>query len=235
MRHVRPTWHRSDPALTRRASATGAYLQIRILDRIACLARSIDRVFDQRYLFELETRSFICGLKPLSSKKQEVHMTTQGSAHEAAPAVSTCREAVGIYAEAKTMETAIDELLLNGFARREISLLAGRKAAEAKLGLTHKSAAELADDPQAPRTDYFCPEALGGAEGALVGGFTYLPRPAPSGSRRASLARRSRPRSPPWRAAASGSSLGRAWRSGLRNGTPRISSLSSRTAASSYG
>ena len=91
------------------------------------------------------------------------------------PEGSTCREAVGIFADVKPMEGAIDELLLNGFARREISLLASRKAAEGKLGLKHESAADLADDPAAPRTDYFCPEALGGAEGALVGGFTYLP------------------------------------------------------------
>lgn len=102
-------------------------------------------------------------------------MTTYGSLHEASSNAATCREAVGIFADAKNMETAIDELLLKGFARREISLLAGRKAAEGKLGLTHMSAPELADDPDAPRTDYFCPEALGGAEGALVGGFTYLP------------------------------------------------------------
>jgi hypothetical protein len=86
-----------------------------------------------------------------------------------------CREAVGVFPDKVSLEQAIDELLLEGFDRRELSLLASETSAQSKLGLTRKSPEELADSPRAHRTDYFCPEALGGAEGALVGGFTYLP------------------------------------------------------------
>ena len=87
----------------------------------------------------------------------------------------SCREAVGVFPDKTALEAAIDELLIEGFNRRELSLLASATAAERKLGLARKAPEDLADDPSALRTDYFCPEALGGAEGALVGGFTYVP------------------------------------------------------------
>ena len=38
-----------------------------------------------------------------------------------------------------------------------------------------KTSVELADDPAAPHTDHFCTEALGNAEGSLIGGFAIIP------------------------------------------------------------
>jgi hypothetical protein len=85
-----------------------------------------------------------------------------------------CREAVGIFSDEISLEKAIDELLMEGFDRRELSLLSHEDATsrpkDMKPGID-----DLADRPSVSRTDYFCPEALGGAEGAVVGTFTYIP------------------------------------------------------------
>lgn len=80
------------------------------------------------------------------------------------------REAVGIFARQQDLQAAIDDLLTSGFARCELSLRGTET--EATAGRTPEA---LADDPAAPRTDHFCTEALGDAEGSLIGGFAVLP------------------------------------------------------------
>ncbi len=80
------------------------------------------------------------------------------------------REVVGIFDTYEALEDAVDELLLAGFARCELSLLGKQAGPQA-----NESAATLADDPAARRTDHFCTEALGNAEGALVSGFAIVP------------------------------------------------------------
>jgi hypothetical protein len=67
--------------------------------------------------------------------------------------VTPVREAVGIFHSEQELQDAIDDLLTHGFARCELSL---RGAGEATA---------------AGRT----PEALGNAEGSLIGGFAILP------------------------------------------------------------
>lgn len=81
----------------------------------------------------------------------------------------TIREVVGLFDTYPALELAVDELLTSGFARCELSLLA-----EAGTG-SGKTSVELADDPAAPRKDHFCTEALGDAEGSLIGGFAIIP------------------------------------------------------------
>ena len=44
------------------------------------------------------------------------------------------REAVAVFETAETLQAAIDELLISGFNRAELSLLAGEHAVEEKLG-----------------------------------------------------------------------------------------------------
>jgi hypothetical protein len=83
---------------------------------------------------------------------------------------TTVREAVGIFASQQNLQAAIDDLLTSGFARCELSLRGAETHATA--GNTPEA---LADDPATPRTDHFCTEALGDAEGSLVGGFAVLP------------------------------------------------------------
>lgn len=71
--------------------------------------------------------------------------------------VTSVRKAVGIFRSEQELQDAIDDLLINGFARCELSL---RGAEDATM-----------DTMAADRT----PEALGNAEGLSIGGFASLP------------------------------------------------------------
>jgi hypothetical protein len=88
--------------------------------------------------------------------------------------VLTVREAVGIFDRADDMQAAIDELLTSGFHRSELSLLASEQAVDQKLGHQYEKVAALADDPTVLRTAYVSPEAIGGAQGGLIGGLMYV-------------------------------------------------------------
>lgn len=97
-------------------------------------------------------------------------------------AAQSIREAVGVFREAKNLEAAIDELESNGFNHSEISLLAGEKAVEAKLGHYFRKASDLEDDAGAPRTAYVAAESIGDAEGSLIGGLFYIGAVAAAGA-----------------------------------------------------
>lgn len=84
------------------------------------------------------------------------------------------REAVGVFESAETFQEAIDELLSSGFNRAELSLLASQHAVEEKLGHRYEKASELEDDASVPRTAYISTEAVGDAEGGLIGGLVYV-------------------------------------------------------------
>lgn len=88
-------------------------------------------------------------------------------------AKTTIREAVGVFTAADKMEAAIEDLGEHGFDRAEISLLASEDAVKEKLGHRFRDTRSLEDDPKAPRTEFFSTEALGDAEGALIGGLMY--------------------------------------------------------------
>ena len=92
------------------------------------------------------------------------------------------REVVGIFHRADALEGAIDELLGAGFDRADLSFLASERAVEAKLGHRYRRTETLADDPAAPRVAYVSTEAVGGAEGALIGGLFYVGAAAASGA-----------------------------------------------------
>lgn len=87
---------------------------------------------------------------------------------------TTRSEAVGVFADATSLQEAIDELLSSGFNQAEISLLAGERAVEEKLGHAYVKVAELEDDPAVPRTAYVSTEARGDAAGAAIGGLMYV-------------------------------------------------------------
>lgn len=86
---------------------------------------------------------------------------------------SVC-EVVGVFHAADDFEAAIEELLSSGFDRAQLSLLASETAIEDKLKHRCRRAAELADDPTVPRTSYVSTAAVGDAQGALIGGLTYV-------------------------------------------------------------
>jgi hypothetical protein len=86
----------------------------------------------------------------------------------------TVSEAVGIFHRPVDLQGAIDELLSSGFDRAELSLLASERAVEEKLGHRYEKVGSLADDPTVPRAAYVSTEAIGGAEGGLIGGLMYV-------------------------------------------------------------
>lgn len=92
------------------------------------------------------------------------------------------REAVGVFHDAAALEAAVDSLMSHGFDRAEISLLAGEHAVEAKLGAHYRRVQDLEDDPDAPRRAFVSTEAIGDAQGALIGGLMYLGGAATAGA-----------------------------------------------------
>lgn len=83
-------------------------------------------------------------------------------------------EVVGIFHTAEELEAAIDDLLRSGFDRAQLGLLASERAIEDKMKHRYRRVTDLADDPTVPRTAYVSTAAVGDAEGALIGGLTYV-------------------------------------------------------------
>ena len=84
------------------------------------------------------------------------------------------REAVGIFPDDSALTDAIDELLLSGFTRCQLGLLARTDGNGSNLGVLVPVEA-LMDAPGAPRESWLCPEAMGDAEGSIMSGFTIIP------------------------------------------------------------
>jgi len=97
------------------------------------------------------------------------------------PQSGTIREAVAVLETAASLEAAIDELESAGFDRAEISLLAAEPAVEQKLGHKFSRVEELEDDAKVPRTFFVSTEAIGDAEGAVVGALLYVGAVAAAG------------------------------------------------------
>jgi len=94
----------------------------------------------------------------------------------------TIPEAVGIFHRNEDLQGAIDELLSSGFHRSELGLLASEAAMREKLGDQFKSVSALADDPEVPRSAYVSPEAIGDAQGGLIGALVYVGAAAAAGA-----------------------------------------------------
>ena len=95
---------------------------------------------------------------------------------------ATRTEAVAVFDDAVAFQAAIDELLSAGFDRAEISLLASEHAVEEKLGHAYEKVVELEDDSAVPRTAFVSTEAIGDAEGGLIGGLVYVGAVATAGA-----------------------------------------------------
>jgi hypothetical protein len=88
--------------------------------------------------------------------------------------VETVHEAVGIFNNVKSLQSAIDDLQTQGFMRQELSILANEKAVEEKLGHIYQRVEGLEDHPKAPRTIFISNETIGEAEGSLIGLPLYI-------------------------------------------------------------
>ena len=92
--------------------------------------------------------------------------------NEPAP-VPVC-EVVGVFHTSNDLEAAVDELLSSGFDRAELSLLASEDAVAEELSGQFRSVAEIPDDPAMPHAAFVSTEAIGDAEGGVIGGLAYL-------------------------------------------------------------
>ena len=84
------------------------------------------------------------------------------------------REAVGVFQDEASLRAAADALLIAGFDRSSLSLLAGRARVEAKLGHPCDNVAELEDDPGVPTRHYVGIDSRIEGEAAIVGGLVYV-------------------------------------------------------------
>jgi hypothetical protein len=75
------------------------------------------------------------------------------------------REAVAVFDTEAALQGAIDELLIAGFGQADVSLLANEAAVTEKLGGSYRKVSSAA---------YVSPEAIGDAEGAVIGALMYV-------------------------------------------------------------
>jgi len=84
------------------------------------------------------------------------------------------REAVGVFHDEKSLLSAVDGLLIAGFDRSHLSLLAGQKTIEAKLGQRFEKVADLEDNPTVPTAAFVGIDSRTEAKGVLVGALFYV-------------------------------------------------------------
>jgi hypothetical protein len=91
------------------------------------------------------------------------------------------REAVGVFHDEKSLRSAVDTLLISGFDRSYVSLLAGQHTIDSKLEHRFKKVADLEDDPAVPKRAYVGTDSRTEAEAAIVGGLFYVGAVAAAG------------------------------------------------------
>ena len=89
-------------------------------------------------------------------------------------AQETVREAVAVFDDERSLQAAVDDLLIAGFDRSQMSLLASERAIEDKLGHLYDKVAELEDDADVPRVAYAGSDSRAEAKGAAVGVLGYV-------------------------------------------------------------
>lgn len=87
---------------------------------------------------------------------------------------SVVREAVGVFHAWDNLQAAVDECLAHGFDRAEISLLAGERTVEDKLGHVYTRVKELEDDPDAARAAFVGRDSLTEAKAFAISGLGYV-------------------------------------------------------------
>jgi outer membrane lipoprotein SlyB len=89
-------------------------------------------------------------------------------------AEQTVREAVGVFHDEKTLQTAVDELLVKGFDRSSLTLLASEHAVAEKLGHRYRMVDEIVDDVTIPRVAYVGTDSRTEGKAAAVTGLAYV-------------------------------------------------------------
>jgi hypothetical protein len=84
------------------------------------------------------------------------------------------REVAGVFRSREAIDAAVDALLLAGFDRADIDLMAGADAIREKLGGVYAPAEELADVPNAPRRAYVARGEVASALAFVAGALVYF-------------------------------------------------------------
>jgi hypothetical protein len=92
------------------------------------------------------------------------------------------REAVGLFHDEKTLQDAADELLINGFNHADLSLLAGHRSVETRLGGMYERVADLEDKPDVAFQAFVDSDSRTEGKGVLVGGLFYIGAVAAAGA-----------------------------------------------------
>jgi hypothetical protein len=87
---------------------------------------------------------------------------------------SAAREAVGVFDDEPSLRNAVDELLVAGFDRSSLSLLASEHVVEDKLGHRYDKVAELEDDTGVPRVAYVGKDSRVEGESVAISGLAYI-------------------------------------------------------------
>ena len=91
------------------------------------------------------------------------------------------REAVGLFHDEATLQDAADELLINGFNHADLSLLAGHRAVEQRLGDMFERVADLEDKSDVAFQAFVDSDSRTEGKGVLVGGLFYVGAVAAAG------------------------------------------------------
>jgi hypothetical protein len=92
------------------------------------------------------------------------------------------REAVGLFHDEKALQGAADELLVSGFNHADLSLLAGHRSVETRLGGMYERVADLEDKPDVAFQAFVDSDSRTEGKGVLVGGLFYIGAVAAAGA-----------------------------------------------------
>ena len=93
---------------------------------------------------------------------------------EGAMTCGPVREAAGGFKGEPSLGAAVDDLLMSGFDRPDISVLVGRRRVGRTSGAVINHAAEWAYEPEAPSATYVGNDARSQAKATVVAGLGYL-------------------------------------------------------------
>lgn len=91
------------------------------------------------------------------------------------------REAVGLFQDAVSLRSAADMLMLNGFDRADLSILASESAVESKLRKAY-TASDLEDDADVPTIAYFAGDSLTELKAVIMSGLFFVGGTAAAGA-----------------------------------------------------
>ena len=84
------------------------------------------------------------------------------------------REAVAVFHDADSLRRAADQLMLEGFDRADLSILASHREVEKKLGHMYEKATEIEDEPRVATQAYVGTDSLTEAKALAVGGLFFV-------------------------------------------------------------